>query len=126
MKEDSGAGVAEEAVAERCTITDDEQIAAQKVMALLVGKWTLPIVAHLYYAKDPVRFSRLQQEIDGISQKVLTQVLRRAELHGLVIRTQFAEVPPRVEYGLTAFGRKLVGRVFPVLSWIGSEVRRNP
>ena len=55
----------------------------------------------------PWRFNELRKDLDGISQKVLTDSLRSMEADGLVVRTVYAEVPPRVEYSLTPLGRSL-------------------
>jgi DNA-binding HxlR family transcriptional regulator len=60
----------------------------------------------------PMRFSRIQDEVEGISHKILTQCLRRLE--GDVGRTVHAEVPPRVEYSLTALGGELLAQLVPL------------
>lgn len=70
------------------------------------GKWTMVVITHL--ADGKMRFSELQRSIDGISQKILTGTLRELERDGAVDRTQYATIPPRVEYALTDVGRGLL------------------
>lgn len=72
---------------------------------LIADKWTALIVGLL--EGEPQRFAALARRIDGISQKMLTQTLRSMERDGLVQRTVYAEVPPRVEYALTPLGQTL-------------------
>ncbi len=74
-------------------------------------KWKLLIVAELARA-EMLRFRELQRRIAGVSQKVLTASLRGLESDGLVERTIYPEIPPRVEYRLNAKGRELL----PILS----------
>ena len=72
----------------------------------LIGtKWKLLIIRNLLVR--PWRFNELQKNLDGISQKVLTDSLRSLEKDGLVTRTAYAEVPPRVEYALSELGLSL-------------------
>ena len=68
-------------------------------------RWTVLIVGAL--SEGPLRFSELGYRVDGVSQKMLTQTLRSMERDGLVERTVFAQVPPRVQYELTALGHSL-------------------
>ena len=70
------------------------------------------------------RFSELKRSVGGISQKVLTQNLRAMEEDGLVTRTVYAEVPPRVEYALTARGRSLKSVIDALWSW-GEEFQEE-
>ena len=65
-------------------------------------RWTVLIIGTLQ--AGPLRFSQIARQVDGVSQKMLTQTLRALENDGLVTRTVFAEVPPRVEYELTPLG----------------------
>ena len=69
---------------------------------LIGNKWKLLILRNL--RMRPWRFNELQKSLEGISQKVLTQSLRSMEADGLVVRTVYAEVPPRVEYSLSELG----------------------
>ena len=68
--------------------------------------WTVLIVGAL--SDGPLRFKAIGERVDGISYRMLTQTLRTLERDGLVTRTQYPEIPPRVEYELTDFGRELV------------------
>lgn len=73
---------------------------------VLGGKWKLFVLTSLTQ-HETLRFSQLQKLIPGVTQKMLTQQLRELEDSGLVTRRIYAEVPPRVEYRLTAHGRTL-------------------
>ena len=75
-------------------------------VSLIGGKWKLLIVRNL--RERAWRFNELQRDLDGVSQKVLTDSLRQMMDDGLVYRQDYGEVPPRVEYGLTALGREML------------------
>ena len=78
----------------------------QRAVAAIEGRWKLAILFRLF--EHPVlRFSELERDIDEVSQKMLAQHLRELERDGLIGRTVHAEVPPRVDYRLTAAGRGL-------------------
>ncbi|MFD0691129.1 winged helix-turn-helix transcriptional regulator [Actinomadura fibrosa] len=82
---------------------------------LLSGTWTSVV---LYALRDgPLRPGELRHRIGGISQKVLTETLRRLERDGLVERRRYAEAPPRVEYGLTGPGRGLLDPIMALGRW---------
>lgn len=72
---------------------------------LIGNKWKLLIIRNLRVR--PWRFNELQKNLDGISQKVLTDSLRSMEADGLITRTVYAEVPPRVEYALSELGETM-------------------
>lgn len=72
---------------------------------LIGNKWKLLILRNLL--ARPWRFNELRRDLDGISQKVLTESLRSLEEDGIVSRTVYAEVPPRVEYALTELGESM-------------------
>lgn len=72
---------------------------------LIGNKWKLLIIRNLQ--TRPWRFNELQKNLDGISQKVLTDSLRSMEADGLITRTVYAEVPPRVEYSLSELGETM-------------------
>jgi len=65
----------------------------------------------------PRRFSQLRRSIDGISQRMLTYTLRSLERDGLVSRTVYPTIPPRVEYELTALGRAIIAPIAAVATW---------
>ncbi|OZM72794.1 transcriptional regulator [Amycolatopsis antarctica] len=88
---------------------------AREIFAHVGGRWGLLIV----YALDTgtLRFSELHAGIDGISHKMLTQTLRGLERDGLVTRTVYPTVPPKVEYSLTAAGKALRANVDGMCEW---------
>lgn len=75
-------------------------------VALVGGKWKLLILRNL--RSRPSRFNALQRDLEGISQKVLTDSLRQMMDDGLVYRQDYQELPPRVEYGLTDLGKEML------------------
>lgn len=72
---------------------------------LIGNKWKLLIIRNL--RERPWRFNELQRSLEGISQKVLTDSLRSMEADGIIIRTVYPEVPPRVEYALSELGETM-------------------
>jgi DNA-binding HxlR family transcriptional regulator len=74
-------------------------------VSLIGSKWKLLIIRNLL--QRPWRFNELKKNLDGISQKVLTDSLRSMEEDGLIVRTVYPEVPPRVEYSLSELGMSL-------------------
>jgi DNA-binding HxlR family transcriptional regulator len=86
------------------------------------GRWKMPILAHLS-GNETMRFSDLQRAIPEASQKMLTQHLRELERDGIVARTIYPEVPPRVEYRLTDLGRGLTPVFLALADWADA---RNP
>jgi DNA-binding HxlR family transcriptional regulator len=81
----------------------------------LADKWSLLIVELLGHGTH--RFTELRREIDGISQRMLTLTLRQLERDGLVRRTVYAVVPPRVDYELTPLGTTLLAIIQPLVAW---------
>jgi DNA-binding HxlR family transcriptional regulator len=77
-------------------------VALDELLTTRASKWHLTVVLHL--RRDTKRFSELQREIGTISQKALTSSLRTLERDGLLSRTSYATIPPRVDYALTALG----------------------
>lgn len=75
-------------------------------VSIIGGKWKLLIIRNL--KERPWRFNELQRDIEGISQKVLTDSLRQMIDDGLVYRHDYQEMPPKVEYGLTELGKELL------------------
>src|SRR5689334_24212090 len=78
---------------------------SRRVMAVRAEKWTLLVVAQL--ANGPMRTAEIRRSVDGVSEKMLIQTLRKLEAFGLVSRRSYPELPPRVEYRLTPLGRSL-------------------
>ena len=104
-----------------CLIRADAGRAVRAVLDRIGNKWTLLIVATLHGRR--MRFTELQRHIPGISQRMLSLNLRHLERDGLVTRTAHAEVPPRVEYELTARGQTLIGPALTLAEW---AIEHNP
>ena len=92
----------------------------RQVLDRIGDKWTALIIGLL--EEEPKRFSELQRSIVGISQKMLTQTLRNLERDGLVQRTVYAEVPPRVQYTLTPLGKTLCAPIAAVRRWAEEHI----
>jgi DNA-binding HxlR family transcriptional regulator len=107
--------------ARSCLIRGDGGRAIRGILDRIGDKWTLLVVAML--EGQPLRFSELQARIPGISQRMLTRTVRNLERDGLVLRTVFAQVPPRVEYELTATGRTLIKPAVALAEW---AIEHNP
>ncbi len=94
---------------------------AREVFNHVTGRWGGLVLTALLSGKQ--RFSALRARIGGISEKMLAQTLRAFERDGLVERMQFAEVPPRVEYELTAAGLEVAQRLHYLIDWVEEHVR---
>ncbi len=88
---------------------------SQRVLDLIANRWTALVIYSL--AGGTRRYSELHRKIGGVSQKMLTQTLRKLERDGLVERRVFPVVPPRVEYSLTPLGRTLTGPLRAICQW---------
>lgn len=88
----------------------------EQAIRKLDGRWKLVILFHLFGGKT-LRFSALERSIPGISQKMLTQQLRRLEGDGIITRIVHADVPPKVEYHLTKWGQSLCPALDKLLTW---------
>lgn len=88
----------------------------RNVLARVGDKWSLLVLYSLQHM-EPVRFKELQRQIPDISQKSLTQTLRTLEEDGFVSREVFPEVPPRVEYSLTARAHSFLPLVENMINW---------
>src|SRR5919112_5011107 len=93
--------------------------AISQVLARVGDKWTVLVVSNL--GDGPKRFNELRKALGSISQRMLTLTLRGLERDGLVTRTVYPTIPPRVEYELTRLGRSLCEPISAVAAW----VRRN-
>jgi DNA-binding HxlR family transcriptional regulator len=87
----------------------------RKILDLIGDKWSLLVMSTL--GEQTMRFMELRRRIDGISQRMLTLTLRQLERDGLVQRTIYPEIPPRVEYRITPLGSTLQASVFGIVSW---------
>ena len=84
---------------------------------MLEGKWKIVIIVQLFASKVPLRFSDLERRIEGVNQKMLIQQLKGLEKDGIVVRTAYPEVPPRVEYALTDMGKALGPSIEALVDW---------
>ena len=110
-----------------CAHWDDQDADFIREILDLVGdKWSVLIIGTL--ADGPVRYSDLADAIPGISQRMLTLTLKHLQRSGLVNRTSYPEVPPRVEYALTDLGTSLLSTVLALAAWSAdhhAEIRRH-
>ena len=88
----------------------------EQTLKILEGRWKLVILFHLFGGKVR-RFSDLERAIPDVSQKMLIQQLRQLEADGVVLRIVHHQVPPRVEYRLTAWGQDLCPALDALLTW---------
>lgn len=93
----------------------EETCGVAKAVRVLDGKWTILVIRDLLGGTR--RFSQLRSSLAGISPKTLTDRLRTLERHGLIRRELFGEIPPRVEYSLTARGRDLAPVLVALAEW---------
>nr|WP_300307627.1 helix-turn-helix domain-containing protein [uncultured Anaerostipes sp.] len=89
---------------------------------LIGSKWKLLIMRNLL--KRPWRFNELKKDLDGISQKILTSSLRSMEEDGIIVRTVYPEVPPRVEYSLSEMGESMRPILDAMEEW-GTEYKKS-
>src|SRR5438552_5759539 len=94
----------------------------EDALRVLEGRWKLIILFHLFGGKV-LRFSDLERAIPAISQKMLIQQLRQMEADGVVCRTIYQQVPPKVEYRLTEWGQALCPALDGLLKW--AELRER-
>lgn len=88
----------------------------RNILARFSDKWSL-LILYTLNLRQTMRFNALRKEIPDISQKMLTNTLRTLEEDGLVIRTVYAEVPPRVEYSITDRTRSLLPHINSLIGW---------
>ena len=97
---------------------------ARDMVTRMAEKWTLWTLAVLAEAGEPMRFSRVMEKVEDVSQKSLTKTLRQLERDGLVTREVFPEVPPRVEYEVTDLGLEMLEQVHPLWVWAVENLDR--
>jgi DNA-binding HxlR family transcriptional regulator len=103
----------------RDTDPDSPECEVRTILDRIGDKWSLLVICVL--ANGMHRFSELRREIDGISQRMLTVTLRQLEREGLVTRTVFPVVPPRVDYELTELGSTLLDTIHELVAWAGKH-----
>jgi DNA-binding HxlR family transcriptional regulator len=94
---------------------DDGSCPVSRAVEVLDGRWTILVVRDLLGGTR--RFGELRESLAGISPKTLTDRLRSLEARGLVVRTMYPEIPPRVEYSLTPAGRSLEPVLAALADW---------
>jgi DNA-binding HxlR family transcriptional regulator len=94
---------------------------AREMLDRIGDRWSVYVISALG-AYGTLRFSELMQQVEGVSQRMLTVTVRGLERDGLVRRTMYAEIPPRVEYTLTPLGATLRKVVRDLLDWSGAHL----
>ena len=89
--------------------------AVVETLARIGDKWTVMVVGAL--SKGPIRYNEIGRRVEGISQRMLTLTLKGLEQDGLVTRTMYPTIPPRVDYELTELGRKLIVPLRALSEW---------
>jgi DNA-binding HxlR family transcriptional regulator len=100
----------------RVAVVEASARGTEAALRVLEGRWKLVILFHLF-TRPVWRFSELERAIPGVSQKMLIQQLRELERDGVVRRTVYPQVPPKVEYTLTTLGRALCPALDALLQW---------
>jgi DNA-binding HxlR family transcriptional regulator len=109
-----------------CDQVGDDGPFIREILSRIGDKWTVLIIGTL--ATGPLRYSGLLAQVPGISQRMLTVTVKQLQRDGLVTRTAYPEVPPRVEYQLTALGESLLSIVLGLAHWASEhrdEIRDN-
>src|SRR5919198_2439613 len=94
---------------------NDEQVRMHEILGRIANRWTALIVQSL--ANGTKRYSELRRELGGVSHKMLSQTLRALERDGIVKRTVYPVVPPKVEYTLTPLGQSLIEPLVMLCEW---------
>jgi DNA-binding HxlR family transcriptional regulator len=94
---------------------DNPACPVTEVLERVAGKWAIGILVAA--AQGPVRFTELERTIEGISRRMLTLNLRKLEREGLLIRTVYPTVPPKVEYECTEMALELYGTLLSLVDW---------
>ena len=93
----------------------DEMCPVSEVIDRISGKWSVGIIVAA--APGPIRFTELERTIEGVSRRMLTLTLRNLERDGLLIRTVYPTVPPKVDYRLTAMAQELYESLVALTRW---------
>lgn len=103
------------------TLREDDDGVRREVLAHAGSRWSLGIL-HALGVYGTMRHAEIKRQMTGVTQRMLTKTLRSMERDGLVVRREFGEVPPRVEYELTPLGMGLLVRMSPIWTWVVSNV----
>ncbi|TVT47933.1 helix-turn-helix transcriptional regulator [Amycolatopsis rhizosphaerae] len=93
---------------------------SRQILDVLANKWTMLAMGAL--SGGPMRFGELRRRLDGITQKMLTQTLRTLERDGLVTRTVYPTIPPRVEYAATELGESVTTLMHGIRTWSEANI----
>ncbi len=96
-------------------VDDDPACTVRQVLDRVGGKWSIGVIVAT--AAGPVRFTELERSIDGISRRMLTLTLRNLERDGLLVRTVYPTVPPKVEYTATEIATELYEALSTLTTW---------
>ena len=94
----------------------------EAAISLIDGKWKCVILFHLL--EGTARFSEIRRRVGGATQRTLTNQLRELEADGLIVRTVYAQVPPKVEYGLSELGQSMTPVLRSLKRWGDSNMHR--
>ena len=99
------------------TLREDDDGVRREVLAHAGSRWSLGIL-HALGVYGTMRHAEIKRQMIGVTQRMLTKTLRTMERDGLLLRREFGEIPPRVEYELTPLGMELLVRMSPVWMWV--------
>ncbi len=94
------------------------------LLSLFGGKWKLPVLCILEYS-EPVRYGRIKKKLGNITDVMLSQTLKELERDKILIRHQYNEVPPRVEYTLTDKGRSVLAALKELTKWATENMKKE-
>lgn len=103
------------------TLRKDDDGVRREVLAHAGSRWSLGIL-HALGVYGTMRHAEIKRQMTGVTQRMLTKTLRSMERDGLVVRREFGEIPPRVEYELTPLGMGLLIRMSPIWTWVVENV----
>lgn len=109
-----------------CSAGHSDSALIRDVLSRIGDKWSLLVIGML--DAGPQRFTALHRNVSGISHRMLTHTLRQLQRDGIVSRTSYPEIPPRVEYAVTPLGRTLIEPVLGLARWADAhhdEIQRS-
>jgi Predicted transcriptional regulators len=107
---------------EHVFMEDHSSCTIETALEILVGKWK-PIILYSLFTNGTMRFSELQKAIPGITKKMLTAQLRELEYHDIVHRKVYLQIPPKVEYSITAYGQGITPLIQSISEWGQAHVK---
>lgn len=93
-----------------------ENCPVSKTLSILSGKWTSRVIYELE-KQEVIRFGQLKRNLPGITNTMLSNTLKELEIQGIVIRIQFNEIPPHVEYSLSDMGKAMLPIYYEIAKW---------